>query len=109
MLSLFLIERKSEYRGTLVKRGSSIGANATIVCGIEIGKYAFIGAGSLVNKNVKDYALMVGIPSIQIGWISRYGERINLPLNGEGTWKCSKTGEIYELLDKEFIICTSHK
>lgn len=100
------IERKSEYRKTLVKRGSTIGANATIVCGIEIGEYAFIGAGSLVNKSVKAYALVVGVPSIQIGWMSRYGERINLPITGIGKWQCSKTGEIYELIDNEFLICT---
>ena len=69
-----LIERKSEYRDTLVKTGATLGANCTIVCGVTIGRFAFIGAGAVVNKDVPDYALMVGVPARQIGWLSEYGE-----------------------------------
>ena len=99
------IERKSEFRSTLVKRGVTIGANATVVCGNEIGEYSFIGAGALVNKNVKPFALMVGVPSIQIGWMSKYGERIDLPLKGTGQWECPHTGDIYELQNNEYLKC----
>jgi len=91
------IERKLEYRDTLVKTGASLGANCTIVCGNTIGAYAFVGAGSLVNKNVPDYALVVGVPARQIGWMSEYGEQLDLPLNGEGQDVCQKTGDIYTL------------
>ena len=77
-----LVERKSEYRDTLVKKGASLGANCTIVCGVTIGDFAFIGAGAVVNKDVKPYALMVGVPARQIGWMSQHGEQIPLPLEG---------------------------
>jgi len=93
-----LVERKSEYRNTLVKKGASLGANCTIVCGITIGEYAFIGAGAVVNHDVPEYALMVGVPARQIGWISRYGERLDLPLRGDGEAKCPSTGETYRLM-----------
>jgi len=92
-----LVERKSEYRDTLVKRGATLGANCTIVCGITIGEYAFVGAGTVVNKNVPAYALMVGVPARQIGWMSEYGERIPLPLKGQGQYQCPHTGHRYEL------------
>lgn len=92
-----LIERKNEYRETLVKRGATLGANCTIVCGITIGEYAFVGAGAVINKNVKPYALMVGVPAKQIGWMSEYGEQIPLPLKGSGIYKCPHTGSKYEL------------
>lgn len=92
-----LIERKSEYRPTLVKTGATIGANATIVCGTTIGKFALIGAGATVNKNVPDYALMVGVPAQQIGWISEYGERLDLPLTGNAQTTCPHTGDTYQL------------
>ena len=75
-----LIERKNEYRDTLIKKGATLGANCTIVCGSTVGRYAFIGAGAVVNKDVPDYALMVGVPAKQIGWMSEYGEQLNLPL-----------------------------
>jgi UDP-2-acetamido-3-amino-2,3-dideoxy-glucuronate N-acetyltransferase len=91
------ITRKDEYRKTLVKKGATIGANATIICGITIGQYAFIGAGALVNKDVKPYALMVGVPAKQIGWISQHGERLSLPLDGSASTTCPKTGTIYTL------------
>jgi UDP-2-acetamido-3-amino-2,3-dideoxy-glucuronate N-acetyltransferase len=92
-----LIERKSEYRDTLVKKGATLGANCTIVCGTTIGEYAFVGAGAVVNKDVKPYALMVGVPAKQIGWMSQYGEQIPLPTTGEGLYTCPHTGHKYEL------------
>ncbi len=92
-----LIERKSEYRDTLVKRGATLGANSTIVCGITIGEYAFIGAGALINKDVPAYALVVGVPAKQIGWMSEFGEQLNLPLIGIGEVVCPRSGSRYML------------
>lgn len=92
-----LVERKSEYRDTLVRRGATLGANCTIVCGVTIGTYAFVAAGAVVNKDVPDYALVVGVPARQIGWMSEYGERLKLPLGGDGQAVCSHTGVRYEL------------
>lgn len=96
-----LIERKSEYKDTLVRRGATLGANSTIVCGVSIGEYAFIGAGALVNNDVKPYALMVGVPAKQIGWMSQYGERIPLPMTGNGQFSCPITGMNYHVADGE--------
>ena len=92
-----LIERKNEYRDTLIKKGATLGANCTIVCGSTVGRYAFIGAGAVVNKDVPDYALMVGVPAKQIGWMSEYGEQLNLPLSGEASTICSHSGATYQL------------
>jgi UDP-2-acetamido-3-amino-2,3-dideoxy-glucuronate N-acetyltransferase len=92
-----LIERKDEYRATVVKKGSTLGANCTIVCGVTIGEFAFIGAGALINKDVKPYALMVGVPAKQIGWMSQFGERLDLPLEGEAVAVCQHTDSRYEL------------
>lgn len=92
-----LIERKNEYRNTIVKKGATLGANCTVVCGTTIGAYAFVGAGAVVNKDVKPYALMVGVPAKQIGWMSEYGEQIPLPLSGEGFYTCPHTGQKYTL------------
>lgn len=92
-----LIERKDEYRSTLVKVGATLGANCTIICGTTIGEFAFIGAGAVINKDVKPYALMVGVPARQIGWMSEYGEQISLPLEGEGEYVCLHTRDIYKL------------
>jgi len=91
------VSRKSEYLKTLVKRGASIGANATIICGATLGEYAFIGAGAVVNRDVPDYALMVGVPARRIGWMSRHGERLDLPASGQGEAACPATGERYRL------------
>jgi len=92
-----LVERKDEYRDTHIKRGASLGANCTVVCGIEVGEFAFIGAGALLNRDVKAYALMVGVPARQIGWMSRHGEKIDLPLQGEGQWVCPHSQLSYQL------------
>ncbi len=89
--------RKDEYRNTYVKQGTTIGANATIVCGVTLGKYSFIAAGAVVNKDVKPFALMAGVPAKQIGWMSRFGEKLPLDVNGQGDWKCLHTGDIYKL------------
>lgn len=96
-----LVERKNEYRDTLVRRGATLGANCTVVCGVTIGDHAFIGAGAVINKDVKPYALMVGVPARQVGWMSEYGEKIPLPLQGEGVYVCPHTGVSYELQGSE--------
>jgi UDP-2-acetamido-3-amino-2,3-dideoxy-glucuronate N-acetyltransferase len=96
-----LIERKDEYRDTLVKKGATLGANCTIVCGVTIGEYAFVGAGAVINKDVPAYALMVGVPARQIGWMSQYGEQLVLPLEGQGEALCQHTGERYVLEGKQ--------
>lgn len=92
-----LIARKDEYRDTLVKQGATLGANCTIVCGVTIGAYAFVGAGAVVNKDVADFALVVGVPARQTGWMSAYGERLPLPLDGNEECTCPHTGERYVL------------
>ncbi len=92
-----LIERKNEYRDTLVRRGATLGANCTVICGVTIGEFAFIGAGAVVSKDVLPYALIVGVPGRQIGWMSAYGERLDLPLDGDGDATCKQTGEHYRL------------
>ena len=91
------VSRKEQYRTTHVQTGATLGANCTVVCGSTIGAHAFIGAGAVVNRDVKPFALMVGVPAKQIGWMSAYGERVDLPLEGKGTWTCPNTGDHYEL------------
>jgi UDP-2-acetamido-3-amino-2,3-dideoxy-glucuronate N-acetyltransferase len=93
------INRKSQYAKTLVKRGATIGANATIVCGNEIGKFAFIGAGSVVTRNVPDYALVVGNPARQAGWMSEYGHKLNFDLEKRAI--CPESGEQYVLRNRK--------
>lgn len=97
------VERKSEYRRTLVRRGATLGANATIICGVTVGRYAFIGAGAVVTRDVPDFALMAGVPARRIGWMSRHGERLELPLEGNGEALCPHTGDHYLLQDG---VCT---
>ena len=99
-----LIERKDEYQDTFIKKGATLGANCTIVCGITVGKFAFIGAGAVVNKNVPDYALMVGVPSKQIGWMSEYGEKLDLPVLGNAQTTCKHTGQQYQLKNDQLIV-----
>lgn len=98
------IVRRNHYARTTVKNGASLGANCTIVCGNTIGRYAFVGAGSVVINDVPDYALMVGVPARQVGWMSEYGERLDLPLMGNGHTICKNTGKKYFLNNG---ICTS--
>lgn len=91
------VTRKNEYRRTLVRKGATLGANCTIVCGVTIGEYAFVAAGAVVNRDVKPYALVTGVPARQSGWISRHGERLDLPPEGSGEVRCPATGERYVL------------
>jgi len=95
------VNRKSEYAKTMVRKGASIGANATIICGNEIGKYSMIGAGAVITKPVLDYALMVGNPAKQIGWVSEYGHR--LQFDGEGNARCPETKEAYLIKNNKVI------
>ncbi|WP_341303378.1 UDP-2-acetamido-3-amino-2,3-dideoxy-D-glucuronate N-acetyltransferase [Pseudomonas sp. TMP25] len=92
-----LIERKNEYRATRVKKGATLGANCTIVCGVTIGEFAFVGAGAVINKDVPAYALMVGVPARQIGWMSEFGEQLDLSLDGQGVALCEHSGARYVL------------
>ena len=98
-----LIERKDEYRDTLIKKGATLGANCTIVCGVTVGEYAFVGAGAVINKDVPAYALMVGVPAKQIGWMSEFGEQLDLPVRGEGENTCPHTGSRYTLKDNQVV------
>ena len=91
------IERKSEFRDTYIRKGATLGANCTIVCGNEIGAYAFVGAGAVVNRDVKSYALMVGVPARQVGWMSEHGEQLDLPLKGDASARCQYSGDEYKL------------
>jgi UDP-2-acetamido-3-amino-2,3-dideoxy-glucuronate N-acetyltransferase len=93
------ITRKDEYRDTLIKQGATLGANCTIVCGVTVGKYAFVGAGAVVNKDVPDYALVVGVPARQRGWMSEFGQQLDLPLQGKAETRCIHTGALYRLND----------
>ena len=94
-----LIERKDEFRDTRVKQGATLGANCTIICGIEIGRFAFVGAGAVVNRDVPDYALMAGVPAKQIGWMSEYGERLDFSSKDNSEVLCQETGDIYQLTE----------
>ena len=98
-----LVDRKSEYRDTVVRRGVTLGANCTIVCGTTIGEFAFVAAGAVINKDVKPYALMAGVPARQVGWMSEHGERVPLPLQGEGSYLCPHSGVCYELHGSEMV------
>ncbi|MFM6928200.1 MAG: acyltransferase [Bdellovibrio sp.] len=96
-----VVVRKNEYLNTIVKKGATIGANATIVCGVTLGEYCFIAAGAVIIRDVKPYALMAGVPAKHIGWMSRFGERIDLPLRGSGQWKCPHFEDTYLLSGDE--------
>lgn len=95
------IERKSEFKKTLVRKGATIGANATIVCGNSIGRYALVGAGAVVTKPVPDYALMVGNPAVQIGWVSEYGH--TLTFDEQGRAVCPESGQQYRLEQNKLV------
>lgn len=92
-----LVERKSEYKKTHIKKGVTLGANCTVVCGVTVGCFAFVAAGTVVTKDVPNYALVVGVPAKQVGWMSEYGERLALPLEGHGEAVCPHTGKKYQL------------
>ncbi len=91
------VPRKAEYRRTRVRRGATLGANCTIVCGTTVGEFAFVGAGAVVSRDVPAFALVVGVPARRIGWMSRHGERLDLPTSGRGEAACPATGERYRL------------
>jgi len=91
------VTRRDEYRTTVIRQGATLGANCTIVCGVTIGEYAFVGAGAVVNRDVKPYALVIGVPARQIGWMSQLGERLPLPIEGNGEAECPQTGARYVL------------
>ncbi|MCF5852144.1 MULTISPECIES: acyltransferase [Aeromonas] len=100
-----LIERRDQYLDTQVGKGATLGANCTIVCGVTIGEYAFVGAGAVINKDVPAYALMVGVPAKQIGWMSEFGEQLDLPIEGQAQITCPHTGIIYQLDGKKLKKC----
>ena len=98
------IERKAEYRPTIVRAGATLGANCTVVCGVSIGEYAFVGAGAVVTRDTPAYALVVGVPARHIGWMSRFGEQLDLPLAGNGEAACRHTGTRYSLEDGRVVV-----
>ena len=101
------VPRKDEYRRTLVRRGATLGANCTIVCGTTIGEHAFVGAGAVVSRDVPAFARVVGVPARRVGWMSRHGERLALPASGSGTANCPATGDTYRLEGDLLTPCNS--
>ena len=91
------VTRKDEYRVARIRKGATLGANSTIVCGVTVGEFAFVAAGAVINRDVKPYALMAGVPARQIGWMSEHGERLELPLEGDASTRCPITGKTYKL------------
>ena len=103
------INRKKEFKKTIIEDGVTLGANSTIVCGIKIFKYAFIAAGAVVTKNVKAFSLVMGVPAEQKSWMSKYGSKLNLPLNGKGQTKCKISGENYMLQNDQCVIVEKYE
>jgi UDP-2-acetamido-3-amino-2,3-dideoxy-glucuronate N-acetyltransferase len=103
------VARKDKYRRTHVQRGATLGANCTIVCGVTIGEHAFIGAGAVVNRDVPDFALMFGVPAKHAGWMSRHGERLPLPLLGDGEARCEHSGDLYRLRGAVLTLAGQHR
>lgn len=101
------VVRRDEYRGTLVRRGATVGANATIVCGHTLGRHAFVGAGAVVSRDVPDYALVVGVPARQIGWMSRHGHRLPEP-DADGFRRCPGSGWRYREVEPGVLRCLDH-
>ena len=101
------LERKDEFRPTLVRRGATIGANATVICGLTIGRYAMIGAGAVLTRDVPDFALFMGNPARHVGWVSQDGEALDLPLRGERRARCPRTGAWYTLKDDRVLEATT--
>jgi UDP-2-acetamido-3-amino-2,3-dideoxy-glucuronate N-acetyltransferase len=101
------VSRKHAYQRTQVRRGATLGANCTIVCGTTIGEHAFVGAGAVVRHDVPAYALVVGVPARQVGWMSAHGERLDLPVQGQGTAACPATGQTYRLDGNRLTPCNS--
>ena len=95
------IVRKDQYQSTILRKGATVGANATIVCGVELGEYSFVGAGAVVTKNVPPYALVVGTPAKQIGWMSEYGHK--LFFNNNDIAECPESHQLYQLIDNKVI------
>ena len=91
------VNRRNDFKDTLIKKGATLGANSTIICGVDIGNFAFVAAGACVTKNVKNYSLVAGVPAKQIGWMSEYGEKIPLPLEGKGIFNCPNSSDTYIL------------
>lgn len=103
------VPRKDQYLRTYVEKGVTMGANSTIICGIRIGRYAFVAAGAVVTRDVKPFALVMGVPARQVGWMSEFGERMALPLTGEASWQCPSTNTLYLLKDGEITISSGNQ